>query len=171
MKALIIVDMLKDFVNEEGALYCGESVRMIVPFIQKKIDEIRKENGIIIFLKDTHKADDLEFEMFPMHCVAGSEGAEIIDELNVREDDVIIPKTRFSGFYGTNLEDILKEKGVDEAEIVGVCTSICVMDTVGGLRNRDYPVVVWKEGVADFDDEAHRFSLKRMEKTYGAKIV
>ena len=171
MKALIVVDMLKDFIDEDGALYCGESARKIIPFIQERIKEVRKEAGVIIFLKDTHKEDDLEFKMFPKHCVEGSDGAKIIDELEVRENDIIIPKTRYSGFYGTNLDGVLKENGVDEVEVAGVCTSICVMDTVGGLRNRDYSVVVWKKGVADFDNEAHRFSLMRMEKTYGASVL
>jgi len=53
---------------------------------------------------------------------------------------------------------------------VGVCTSICVMDTVGGLANRDYNITVPVKGVADFDPEMHQFSLKRMEKIYGADV-
>jgi nicotinamidase-related amidase len=109
--------------------------------------------------------------MFPKHCVKGTRGAEIIDELSVKENDIIISKTRYSGFYDTNLDKVLKDKKIEEVEVVGVCTSICVMDTVGDLRNRDYPVIVRKDGVADFDEEAHLFSLKRMEKIYGAKVL
>lgn len=171
MKALIVVDMLKDFINEDGALYCGDEARKIIPFIKKRIDDVRAEENVVIFLKDTHSIDDAEFDMFPPHCVEGTAGAEIIDELKVKENDIIIPKSRYSGFYGTNLEQVLLDKKVNDVEIVGVCTSICVMDTVGDLRNRDYAVSVLEEGVADFDSEAHRFSLIRMKKTYGAKIV
>jgi nicotinamidase/pyrazinamidase len=54
---------------------------------------------------------------------------------------------------------------------VGVCTNICVMDTVGGLANRDYNITVPRAGVADFDTEFHEFALKRMGKIYGARIV
>ena len=170
-KALIVVDILKDFIDKDGALYCGDKSREIIPFVQKKIEEVRNNGGTVIFLQDNHKENDLEFKMFPKHCVEGTKGAEIIDEINVKEYDVVVPKTRYSGFYNTNLDEILKEKKIKEVEIVGLCTSICVMDTVGDLRNRDYPVIVWKDGVADFDEEAHQFSLKRMEKTYGAKVV
>jgi nicotinamidase/pyrazinamidase len=60
---------------------------------------------------------------------------------------------------------------VEEVFLVGVCTSICVMETVAGLRNRDYPTFVFRKGVADFDQEAHNFALKRMEKILGAMIL
>jgi len=108
--------------------------------------------------------------MFPSHCVIGTKGAQIIDELPVEDNDVIIKKTRYSAFFKTELDDILKKKALTEVHVVGVCTSICVMDTVGDLRNRDYKVVVYRQGVADFDQKAHQFSLERMKKIYGAEI-
>ena len=170
-KALIVVDMLKDFIEKDGALYCGDKARGIIPFVQKRIEEVRNTGGEIIFLRDNHSEDDPEFKMYPKHCVKGTKGAEIIDEIEVKEDDIVISKTRYSGFYNTELEQVLEEKKIGEVEVVGVCTSICVMDTVGDLRNRDYSVTVWRDGVSDFDDEAHQFSLKRMEKIYGAKVI
>ena len=170
-KALIVVDMLKDFIDKDGALYCGDKARDIIPFIQERIEEMRNTGGTVIFLQDNHSEDDLEFEMYPKHCVKGTKGAEIINEIKVKENDIIIPKTRYSGFYNTELEALLEKKGIDEVEVLGVCTSICVMDTVGDLRNRDYSVTVRKDGVADFDEEAHQFSLKRMERIYGAKVI
>lgn len=171
MKALLVVDMLKDFVETGGALDCGEEARRIIPFVRAKVDEFHYSRDLVVFIRDSHRPDDPEFQMFPPHCVKGTRGAEIIDELEVRPGDVTVEKTRYSAFYGTELEKILRERGVAEVHVVGVCTSICVMDTVGDLRNRDYPVVVYRDGVADFDREAHRFSLGRMEKIYGARVV
>jgi len=169
--ALIIIDMLNDFVSEKGALYCGKSSREIIPVIVQEIEKTRKENGLIIFLRDSHDEDDLEFKMFPRHCVQDTWGSRIIDEIEVKPEDIIIPKKRYSGFYGTDLEKVLREHYITNVKITGVCTSICVMDTVGGLRNRDYPVTVYKNGVADFDPEAHEFSLKRMKNIYGAEVI
>ena len=171
MKALLIIDMIKDFIHADGALYCGDTSRKIVPFIQGKIAEFHRSNGLVVFLCDSHDEDDLEFKMFAKHSVTGTEGAKIIDEMPVGEKDIIIKKKRFSAFYGTNLDVILKENNVSEVEVVGVCTSICVMDTVGDLRNRDYEVTVYKKGVADFDQKAHRFALQRMSNIYGAKVM
>jgi nicotinamidase/pyrazinamidase len=171
MKALFVIDMLKDFINKEGVLYCGEPCRKIIPFVKQKIEEFHKEGSLVVFICDAHKEDDLEFEVFPKHCVAGTLGAEVIDELPVRKDDVIITKTRYSAFYGTKLDDVLKEKAISEVHVVGVCASICVMDTVGDLRNRDYKVIIYKDGVADFDEKSYQFSVERMEKIYAAKVV
>ena len=171
MKALFVIDMLKDFLNKDGALYCGDQCRKITLFVKEKIEEFHKEGILVVFICDAHKEDDLEFKVFPKHCVAGTKGAEIIDELPVGKDDVIIRKTRYSAFYGTNLDDVLKNKPISEVHVVGICTSICVMDTVGDLRDRDYKVIVYKEGVADFDERSYQFSVERMEKIYAAKVV
>ena len=171
MKALLIIDMIKDFIHADGALYCGDTSRKIIPFIQGKIDEFHRSNDLVVFLCDSRDEDDLEFKMFPKHSVAGTEGSEIIDELPVKEKDIIIQKKRYSAFYGTNLDVVLKENNASEVEVVGVCTSICIMDTVGDLKNRDCEVTVYKKGVADFDQKAHRFALQRMSNIYGAKVV
>ena len=171
-KVLLIIDMLRDFIEPNGALPCGETARKTVPYLQKLTTQIRDENGLIIYLNDAHEEDDREFKMFTKHCVKGTTGAEIIEELDVQKDkDVIIEKTRYSGFYKTDLEKTLAEIAPDEVHVVGVCTSICVMDTVSGLRDRDYKVFVHRHGVADFDQEAHTFSLTRIEKVLGAKII
>ncbi|MGD2270381.1 MAG: isochorismatase family cysteine hydrolase [Desulfobacterales bacterium] len=169
-KALIIVDMLNDFVDEKGALYCGETAREIIPFVKDKLESCRKQGDLIVYLQDAHDEDDKEFERFPKHSVAGSWGSSIIDELKPLPAEKVIPKKRYSGFYGTDLEGVLEKAGVADIEVVGVCTSICVMDTVGGLANRDYRISVPVKGVADFDPEFHEFALKRMKQLYGAEV-
>ena len=170
MKALFVIDMLNDFFHKNGSLYCGDSSKKIILFVKEKIDEFHKKKDLVVYICDSHQENDLEFKMFPKHCVAGTEGAQIINELSIEKKDVILRKTRFSSFYNTNLDNVLKNYSVTEVYVVGVCTSICVMDTVGDLRNRDYKVIVYKDGVADFDGRAHQFSLERMKKTYGAEI-
>jgi nicotinamidase-related amidase len=169
--ALIIVDMLNDFVDEKGALYCGQESRDIIPFIQERLRKSRDRGDLVVYLKDSHDETDKEFERFPKQCVEDTWGNEIIPDLAPKSGEKIIPKKRFSGFFGTNLESILYSAGVENVEVVGVCTSICVMDTVGGLANRDYRISVPEKGVADFDPEFHAFSLKRMKQTYGAEIT
>jgi nicotinamidase-related amidase len=83
----------------------------------------------------------------------------------------VILKKRFSGFFGTDLENILKSSNINKVELVGVCTSICVMDTAGGLANMDFQITVPINCVADFDQEFHEFALKRMNRVYGADVV
>lgn len=171
MKALIIVDMLNDFAKPGGALYV-EPTKDIIDRIADRLEEYEVDpHCLVIYLCDTHDEDDEEFNRFPKHAVEGTEGAEIIQELEPSEDAFVLGKVRYSGFFGTDLGALLRLYEVEEVTVVGCCTSICVMDTVGGLANRDYKIVVPKKEVADFDPEAHEAAMKRMEVLYGAKII
>ena len=165
---IIVVDMLKGFLEKGYPLYCGSESRIIIPNIVSLLKD--KKDAEIIYICDSHEENDREFKMFPRHCVKGSVESEIIDELKPFKGTVI-PKTRYSGFYNTPLEDILKKLNPEKIIVVGVCTDICVMHTVADLRNRDYNVEVPVNCVASFDDDNHRFALKHMEKVLGAKLV
>ena len=169
-KALIIVDMLNDFIDEKGALYCGAQARTIIPFVRDRLSTFRKNGDLVIFLQDSHDENDLEFAKFPKHCVTDTWGSEIVHELAPVPGEKIVPKKRYSGLYETDLEKILQDANIKEVEVIGVCTSICVMDTVGGLANRDYNVTIPVKGVADFDQQMHEFSLRRMKQLYGARV-
>ncbi len=170
-QALLVVDMLKGFCEEGRPLYCGPGVATIIPFIRKLIAGYNQRDETVVFICDSHEPNDLEFEMFPPHCIRGSEEAEVIDELRgVATNEVVIPKTRYSGFFGTDLEELLAGIAPDVVEVVGVCTNICVLYTVAELRNRDYPVRVYRRGVASFDAGGHMFALQQMGKVLGAEV-
>ena len=178
-KMLIVVDMLNDFVHKDGVL-SFDFARNIIPFLEKRVRHYVETKERMIFLCDSHDENDEEFKRFPKHAVKDTWGAKVIDDLfwliathqGIIFDNVdYIRKKRYSGFYGTSLAAELNIHKPDEVEVVGVCTSICVMDTVGGLANRDYKVVVPVRGVADFDNDAHKAALGRMETLYGAKII
>ena len=171
MRALIVIDMLNDFLDPKGVLYCGEAARRIIPAIKKLLEEFRARGEPVIYVCDAHEPEDREFQAFPAHCVKGSWGAEIIPELAPAPGERVIEKTRFDAFFRTELEEVLRELGVDEVWLCGVCTSICVMDTAAGAFFRGFKVVVPRSAVGDFDPEAHEFALKRMERIYKARIV
>lgn len=170
-RAFLIIDMLNDFVREDGALYVGEKGRQIIPFIAAKLEEARQQGWPVIYICDRHRPDDKEFAMFPPHCIEGSDGARVCEELAPHQGDLVIPKRRFSGFYGTDLDLSLRELGAEELMLVGVCTNICVLYTAADARMRNYQVTVFKDGVASFDKNAHSFALQQMEKVLGVKIV
>ncbi len=170
-RALVVIDMLVDFVEEGGALYCGPDAREIIPRVREELDRARAQGDPVIYVCDRHRPDDLEFRMFPPHCVEGSRGAEICSELSPRERDRVVFKRRFSGFYGTDLDLALREQGIDELTLVGVCTNICVLYTAADARMRNYAVTVPADAVASFDAAAHRFALRELEKTLGVRVV
>ena len=168
-KALLVIDMLHDFIDPAGALYCGSEGEKIVPVIKNIIEEFLSEGAEIFYICDSHREDDLEFKRFPKHCVTGTIGAEVSSSLNFAcKDDHMILKQRYSAFYQTNLEE--KLVGIDEVVLVGVCTNICVLFTAEELCNRDKRVIVYKDAVASFDKKAHENALAEMKNVLGVII-
>jgi nicotinamidase-related amidase len=169
--ALLIIDMLHDFLDPGGALYCGDEAAAIVPAVQELLEAHRRAGSLIVFVADHHPPDDQEFALFPPHCVRGTPGAELLPGFAPRPGEHLVRKTRYSAFWGTDLDGILRREGVEEAHLAGVCTSICVMDTCSDLRNRDLKAVVHRRAVADFDPEAHAFALKRIKNILGGEVA
>ena len=170
-RALVVIDMIEDFAHEGGALYCGPSMGRIIPAIQRELERARAVGEPVVYLTDNHLPDDAEFKVFPPHAIVGTKGAEIIPEVAPEEADDVIPKRRYSGFFGTDLDITLRERGVDTLRLVGDCTNICVLYTAADARNLGYAVEVVGDGVTSFDEEAHRDALRELEKTLGATIV
>jgi nicotinamidase/pyrazinamidase len=169
--ALIVADMLNDFLDPQGSVYIGPQAREIIPFVARKIAEFRGQGGMVIYACDAHAKDDREFKLFPPHAVKGTWGAQVFPELTPAAVDYRVDKTRYSAFSHTNLDELLKQAEVTEVHVVGVLTSICVLETVKELFDRDIPAVVYRQGVADSDPEAHTFALKQMERVLGATVI
>src|SRR4030043_527657 len=118
--ALIVADMLNDFIDPQGALFVGPQGREIIPFVAAKIEEVRAQGGVVVFVCDTHAPDDREFKRFPPHAVRGSRGARVIPELPIQPGDYRVEKTRYSAFSRTNLDEILQQEQVDRGAGVAV---------------------------------------------------
>jgi len=168
--AVIVIDMLRGFLEEGNPLYCGERARRIIPNVQRLLEENIAQGAKVFYLCDHHDPDDLEFKMFPPHCVAGTPEAELIPEL-AQYPGEIIAKNRYSGFFDTQLKEKLEALQPGKLIVCGVCTDICVLHTVADARNRNYEVEVPVNCVASFDLAKHKFALEHMEKVLGAKLV
>jgi len=167
---MLVIDMLRGFYNI-GNLANPEMAN-IIPNVKDLLERMTVNGWKAYFLADNHKPDDLEFQMFPPHCVVGTEEIEVVDELKqFVTPDNYIPKTRYSGFYRTNLEEILKQEDPENVIVVGVCTDICVLYTTADLRNRDYQVTIPKDCVRALDADNTNVWLAHMENILGAKVV
>jgi len=170
-KALLVVDMLNDFVLPDGALSVGEVGPLIVPALAEHIREARAEGTPVIYLCDRHRPDDAEFADFPPHCIQGTSGADIVKELVPQPGDIVVPKRRYSGFFGTDLHMTLRELGITDVILTGVCTNICVLYTAADARMLGFNVEVFTDSVASFDNEAHKWALKELQNTLGAWLT
>jgi len=170
--AVLVIDMVRGFLEPGHNLYCGDQSRDIIPHVAALLERERQRGSQILFICDHHDPDDLEFQIFPPHCIKGTHETEVISELReyVKEEN-IIRKNRYSGFFNTPLEAKLAAASPDKIIICGVCTDICVLHTASDARNRDYAVEVPADCVASFNLEAHGWALSHLKEILGAKVV
>lgn len=171
-KALLIIDMLNDFVLEGAPLEVPDT-RKVLPVIKKEIETARAKNISIIYICDAHDKEDREFSKFnwPAHAIDGTKGAEVVDEIKPEQDDIIIKKTTYSSFYNTTLDDTLKKLGVDNLILTGCVTHICILFAASEAVLRDYKVAVIEGGVAGLEKEDHEAAIRIMKNVLGVNII
>lgn len=180
-KALINVDYTYDFVAENGALTCGKPGQAL----KERITEITKEfidnEDYVVFAIDVHEVGDPfhpETDLFPPHNIRNTKGRdlygslqEVYDENKTKKNVHYIDKTRYSAFAGTDLSIKLRERGINDIYIVGVCTDICVLHTAIDAYNQGYKIFIYDDAVASFNPTGHEWALTHFEKTLGATII
>jgi nicotinamidase-related amidase len=171
-KALLIIDMLNDFVLPGAPLEVPDTKKAI-PNIKRQIEETREEGGPVIYVCDTHEPEDKEFARFgwPPHAVRGTRGSEVVDELKPEEGDIVIEKATYSSFYETRLEETLKEQGVDSLTLAGCVTHICILFAASEAVLRGYEIEVPEDCVAGIAKEDHDAALRIMKNVLGVKVV
>ncbi len=166
---VIVVDMLDGFIKK-GNL-ANPNARRIIPNIKELLGRKKKEGWEILFLADNHKKGDLEFKMFPEHCVEGTDETNVVEELREFLTPYnYIEKTRYSGLYKTKLEKMLNTIKPDEIIVVGIYADICVLYTTADLRNRDCKVAIPKDctmALTGIDEVI----FAHMKTTLGANVV
>lgn len=169
--AVLVIDMVRGFLEPGHNLYCPD-YRALIPNIQALLERETAAGSAILFVADHHDPDDLEFQVFPVHCVKGTAEPEVIPELaGYLTGDNLIPKNRYSGFFNTDLSRRLEQLRPDQVIVCGVCTDICILYTTADARNRDYAVEVPADCVATFDPAAHTWALGHLQNILGARVV
>lgn len=181
--ALIVVDMQNAFFGEDGSLNrAGFDISLLKGIVQNVTSVINKSRkcGIpIIYTRQVFRKDFADagsiVEIWPHikeigALVEDSWDIQIIDEVKPLYGDFVVNKHRFSAFYNTDLEIILRCLKIETLIIVGVTTSTCVESTVRDAQFRDFKVVVVSDCTAEFDRNFYKASLKAIEYMFG-KVV
>jgi len=168
--ALIVIDMQNDFVRKIGALYVPGAEEII--FVIQGLLEKARDTGLpIVFTTDWHEENDAEFhaESWPVHCVKGSKGAEIINGLSVG-DAFVVKQSGHDKFLGTGLKKFLGGSGVKRLFFTGVATEYCVKDTVLAARDHGFEVFVARDAIRSVDYRDGLAALREMEEK-GVSVV
>ena len=135
-RALVIVDFQNDFTPPDGALAVPDG-----DAIAGRVNELARsgEFDLVVATRDWHPPDHGSFAErggpWPVHCVADTPGAQLHPQLDASVVDVIVDKGQdpgtegYSGFEGTRLEELLRERGIDQVTVVGLATDYCVKNT------------------------------------------
>lgn len=126
----------------------------------------------VIYVNDNHRPNqyDSEFDKRPVHCIDGTWGAEVVEELKPEENDLIVKKRRYSSFYQTDLELLLRERNIDTIIITGVMTNICVRSTAHDGFFKGYNVIVPSDACAASCEREQESTLVGISTCYGLVV-
>ena len=180
---LIVVDMVNGFVRD-GALH-DEEIAKVIPRQIELIKQAKAEGKAIIFIKDTHDENAVEFDRFGgSHCVKGTNEAELVDELKPYENDedtFVIEKNSTSFMEAPDFRRFIEEQiYLEEFDIVGCCTDICDFNGAMGLANyldqwnRKHVIRVHEDAIATYAEaerQEYVFAAKLLMKQQGIQLV
>ena len=187
--AFIIVDMQNDFLHPDGSFgrrAAGHPEFNIdmpfivgtIPNVKRLADAFRMAKRPVVYVAHVLKPDysDAAFPYWRLglqpggandtHCVEGTWGAAIIDELKPRPGEHLIAKKGFGGFANTQLDTVLRNLGVTTCVVAGVTTCVCVSSTVRGAVEQNFHVVLVSDAVAEVSRETHASELKTMGRIF-----
>lgn len=177
MKALIVIDFTNDFID--GSLPVGQPGIDIAPRVSQLTEQFVTSGDYVVMAVDLHEAGDPyhpESRLFPPHNLRGSQGRELYGELKRVYDQhqaeiYWMDKTRYSAFNGTDLELKLRERGITELHLIGVCTDICVLHTAVDAYNKGFDIIIHEDAVASFNPDGHVWALGHFRGSLGAKVI
>lgn len=149
-KALVIVDMLNDFIRPEGKLYFEKARGVIAPCV--KLREAFKAAGLpVVYDNNAHPEDSEEFKVWPPHCIRGTVGAQVVGELAPQEGDLVMEKDSLSLFSVPEAAMALRGRGITEFYLCGVATEYCVLHAALDGLEAGFTVNVAADAIAGVD--------------------
>lgn len=169
-QALIVVDMINEFVT--GNLGCERGLA-IVPKVVQLVEGAREKGIPVIYCCDAHLPGgiDGELKLWGEHALAGTPEAEVIPEIAPRPGDVVLPKRRYSGFFGTGLDTVLRELGVESVIVCGLLINLCIQHTVADAYCLGYDTIVPADTTDAIEESVYRYCLDYFKMAYGSDIT
>jgi nicotinamidase-related amidase len=138
---VLVLDMLNDHLRPGGPLEVPRA-RSIVPALAARLADARAHGIPVVYVNDAHEADDTDFDVWPIHNLAGSDGADVWPALAPQPGDRVVTKPTYSGFTRSKLADVLDELGADEIILTGCATEVGIQATAVDALERGYVVQI-----------------------------
>lgn len=160
--ALLVIDMQKFFLDPGSPTFTSGGLP-ILPNIKKLIEAFRSRGRPVIFTCHVHNPNRCDAGIMEWWwegmCLEGSEEAKVHDHIAPRPDDKIVYKHRYSAFYNTDLETVLRVLKIEDLVITGIMTNMCCESTARDAYYRDYRVFFLADATGSVTEEMHVASL------------
>ncbi len=160
--ALLVIDMQRFFMDESSHAFVTDSP-LVAENIRKLVESYRSRGLPVIFTRHALLDDEPPGIMgtwWSDNLRISDPQSEIVDGLLPLPDEKVVRKTRYSAFLGTDLEPLLRSKGIERLLITGVMTHLCCESTARDAFMRDFEVFFVIDGTASSDDDLHESSLR-----------
>jgi nicotinamidase-related amidase len=169
--ALILVDVIRGFYDPRGEFHYPEALEALVG--TRTLLEAAREGGrLVVHARDVHREGIPDFEeaKLPRHSVAGSLDVEFMPGFEPRPGEIEIRKRRFSAFYATDLELLLREGGVRSVVVSGVKTNVCIRATAQDAFAAGFEPILVRGAVNSNRPNLHEASLEDVERYMGRVV-
>ncbi|USZ70860.1 cysteine hydrolase family protein [Natronosalvus halobius] len=174
--AVVVVDMQNGFCHPDGALYASGSESVIDP-IATLVERAREAGSRIVYSRDVHPPEQFEdahyydeFDRWGEHVLEGSWETELVEELDVREEDLIVEKHTYDAFHETQLDGWLSAREISDLVICGTLANVCVLHTGGSAGLRDYRPLMVADCIGALEDDHHEYALEHADWLFGEVV-
>lgn len=170
--AVLVIDMANDFVYPKGVIaeaggpdYQARA-QAIIPRLHQLLEAARREDVLVVYATDAHQPHDTELRKWPPHAMKGTWQAEIVPALKPGPADVVLEKNTYSPFASTELENILRSRGITRLYVTGLHTDCCARHASGDAFQKGFDLVWVTDALQAFTDDAHRAGLEYFKAWY-----
>jgi len=168
--AVLVIDMLNEYLDPKGKVYC-ENCREIVPNIKRLLEFGREKRFPIVYVNTSLICETEPIaKKWGLHAERGSWGAEVIPELKPQNNDIVILKRTYDGFYNSELELTLRSLDVQTVIVTGIHTHVCVLLTAVAAFNRGFNVIALEDCMTTGYKPNHESRL-RFYKTHIGELL
>jgi nicotinamidase-related amidase len=168
-RALLLVDVLKDFEHEDGD-------RLLADFrehhgaLVRALAKARAAGRLVAYANDAPESEDASAEEIVRRAVEGRAG-ELVRDLVPAPDELFVVKAGYSGFHGTDLDERLRGRGATAFDLAGTATEMCVFQTATDAVRLDFEVTVLANACASVDHRHAALALEYLEQVLGIHVV
>ncbi|HEU5016924.1 MAG TPA: isochorismatase family protein [Pseudolabrys sp.] len=180
--ALVVIDVQNDFALPQGVCgQVGDDISPVAPMVRRLkqlIDAARTANVLVVFVRTIYDEPVLSHALAEQYlrrgypnsiCLSGTPGAEFYDGLGPRDapNEVLITKHRYSAFWGSSIDLVLRSNAIRTVVLAGIATEVCVESTARDAFFKDYQVVVASDCVGSYSEERQKASLTVIARSFG----